>query len=411
MRPALIVKSNMHRRSIALDFRALLPLLSAAVIFGMLGGPNLVTAATTPQGATVTISDTGFSPAAVTIAPGGTVTWKNQGSNVHTATSVPGINPSFDTGGIGPGQASSVTFTTPGSYYYTSATDCLNNTFNGSGPFSCSVSYVVIVGQPGTASPQPAPQSVAPAPAASPAAAGPVGNATVTITDQGISPAAVNILLNGSVTWVNRGSNVHTATSTAESNASGVPAFDTGGIGPGQQMTVGFTTAGTYLYTSSIDCLQGGKPAFQCGPYTIVVSSNPVQQPTPMGGIPTPTPNPTVAALGNAAITIDEVRGFQPNPLNIKVGQTVTWLNTGQQTHSVVLNQGDPQTVWWLQLPTTVIPLDSGGIAPGQSFSFTFTTAGTFPYHSSTDPIYNHDNTCNCTITQYVYNGVVNVTA
>lgn len=359
------------------------------------------------------MSDTGFSPVSVTIPTGGTVTWANKGGTVHTATSVPGINPSFDTGGVGSGQSSSVTFNTPGSYYYTSATDCLNNTSNGGGPFTCNSSYLVSVVPLGTpiAQAAPAPQT-APAPAVSaPVSSGTTGNATVTITDQGATPATVNILLNGSVTWINKGSNVHTATTTVDSNATGSPAFDTGGIGAGQQMMLGFTTPGTYVYTSAVDCLNGLKTTFQCGPYTIVVSASPVVQPTPVGGIPTPTPNPTLTALGNATITIDETRGFQPNPINVKVGQTVSWLNTGQQTHSVVLNQGDPQTVWWLPLPTSVLPLDSGGIAPGQSFSFTFMTAGTFPYHSSTDPIYNHDNGCSCTVTVFSYNGVVNVTA
>ena len=85
--------------------------------------------------------------------------------------------------------------------------------------------------------------------------------------------------------------------------------------------------------------------------------------------------------------------GLKPPTLmfgRIKVGQTVSWLNLGQQTHSVVLNQGDPQPVWWMPLATSVIPLDSGGIGPSQSYSFTFQTVGTFPYHDSTTPLYNH---------------------
>ncbi|HLY66010.1 MAG TPA: hypothetical protein VKU60_10800, partial [Chloroflexota bacterium] len=365
-----------------------------------------------PQGATVTMSDSGFSPATVAIAVGGSVTWKNQGNNVHTATSVPGVNPSFDTGGIGPGQSSAEAFTTAGSYYYSSSTDCLHNV-QPIGAFSCTASYLITVGAPGAAIPQPAvaPAPVtAPAPVATASASGVQGaNALVTITDKGMSPTTVNILLNGSVTWKNQGNNVHSATSTAASDASGMPAFDSGGVGSGQQATVGFTVPGTYMYTSTVDCLNGGIITYDCGPYTIVVSPTPVPQPTPVGGIPTPTPNPTITALGNITITIDEVHGFQPNPLTVKPGQTVSWYNAGKQTHSVVLNQGDPTRVWWMPLSTATIPLDSGGIAPGQGYSFVFMTAGTFPYHSSTDPIYNFDNSCGCMITAYTYNGVVNV--
>ena len=388
------------------------PLLGAALILGSILAPGLVAADTAVQSATVSMTDTGFTPPSITIPAGGTITWKNDGDEVHTATSIPGVNPSFDTGGVSPKQSASKAFTAAGIYYYTSSTECLHNISLPRSGFSCELSYVVNVVPPGTPISQPAPVPAPPAPATAPAAppvtSGPAANATVTITDKDMSPATVSILLNGSVTWKNQGKDVHTATSTADSNAS-MPAFDSGGIGGSQQATVGFTTPGTYLYTSAVDCLSGGQPAFTCGPYTIVVSSTAVPQPTPVGGIPTPTPNPLIAT-GNATITIDENKGFQPNPLNVKVGQTVSWFNAGQQTHSVVLNQGDPLKIWWMPLSSSVIPLDSGGISPNQVYSFTFTTPGAFYYHSSTDPIYNHDNSCSCLVTAFIYNGLVNVT-
>src|SRR5512140_121963 len=57
---------------------------------------------------------------------------------------------------------------------------------------------------------------------------------------------------------------------------------------------------------------------------------------------------------------------FNPQHDTITVGTTVRWTNEGAVTHTSTSDGG----VW-----------NSGDIAPGGSFSFTFTTVGTFPYH------------------------------
>ena len=59
---------------------------------------------TPPAAVTVTITDTGFSPAAVGLQPGGSITWLNQSGHVHTATSIGGAILPFNTGGVQPGQ-------------------------------------------------------------------------------------------------------------------------------------------------------------------------------------------------------------------------------------------------------------------------------------------------------------------
>ncbi len=60
---------------------------------------------------------------------------------------------------------------------------------------------------------------------------------------------------------------------------------------------------------------------------------------------------------------------FRPKNVTIKVGSTLTWTN----------NDSTPQTV------TSDAPglFDSGQLAPGAKWSYTFTKVGTFPYHSS----------------------------
>jgi plastocyanin len=57
---------------------------------------------------------------------------------------------------------------------------------------------------------------------------------------------------------------------------------------------------------------------------------------------------------------------FDPPTLTIKEGTTVTWTNTDSTIHTVTSDTG---------------LFDSGDMAQGATFSFTFTTAGTYVYH------------------------------
>jgi hypothetical protein len=94
--------------------------------------------------------------------------------------------------------------------------------------------------------------------------------------------------------------------------------FGAGGDdGPGKLGNIGFSTPGTFSYSSAPDCLNGNStPGFNCGPYTVVVSD--VVLPGPAG--PTATPVPTAisalaAPAANTAISIDDARGFTPSTL------------------------------------------------------------------------------------------------
>lgn len=62
---------------------------------------------------------------------------------------------------------------------------------------------------------------------------------------------------------------------------------------------------------------------------------------------------------------------FSPATLTISPGTTVTWINNDSVAHTSTSDTG----VW-----------DSGSLATGKSFSFTFNGAGTFPYHCSIHP-------------------------
>ena len=94
--------------------------------------------------ATVTITDTGFTPPYVAVPVGGTVTWINKGTTIHNAWSFL-ENPNIDTGGLNPGQSFSMTFTgaAPGTYFYTDVTLCQQNA--NPGTFNCNPTPAVTI--------------------------------------------------------------------------------------------------------------------------------------------------------------------------------------------------------------------------------------------------------------------------
>jgi plastocyanin len=75
-------------------------------------------------------------------------------------------------------------------------------------------------------------------------------------------------------------------------------------------------------------------------------------------------------------------QAFSPNPINVKVGGTVTWTNHDTQAHTVVSGTGSTD-------PNKGKVFDSGLttlIQPGKTFSHTFTAAGTIPYFCEIHP-------------------------
>ncbi|KAF9274370.1 hypothetical protein BGZ88_003078 [Linnemannia elongata] len=62
---------------------------------------------------------------------------------------------------------------------------------------------------------------------------------------------------------------------------------------------------------------------------------------------------------------------FMPAQVDISPGDMVTWTNADTVAHTATADGGS---------------FDSGSIAPGKSFSHTFTAAGTLPYHCTIHP-------------------------
>ena len=76
----------------------------------------------------------------------------------------------------------------------------------------------------------------------------------------------------------------------------------------------------------------------------------------------------TVSIVPDSSALTDTA--YQPNPLQINVGDTVTWTNDDLQPHTVTSGED----------ATPDGRLDSSIMAPGATFSHTFTEAGEYPY-------------------------------
>jgi plastocyanin len=86
------------------------------------------------------------------------------------------------------------------------------------------------------------------------------------------------------------------------------------------------------------------------------------QEPT----TPIPENSTVVKIVANAGSN-----SFSPNPVEVKVGETVTWVNDDSGRHTVTSKDG---------------VFESGMMGKGQSFSFTFDKAGEYPYFCEPHP-------------------------
>jgi plastocyanin len=78
----------------------------------------------------------------------------------------------------------------------------------------------------------------------------------------------------------------------------------------------------------------------------------------------TPSPGANFVQIVNFA--------FMPSTITVHTGFVVTWKNMTLDTQHTTTSDNN---VW-----------DSGVLNPGQSFSFTFTTPGTYTYHCNIHP-------------------------
>jgi len=86
---------------------------------------------------------------------------------------------------------------------------------------------------------------------------------------------------------------------------------------------------------------------------------------------------PGTAQAATSSVTISNFM-FSPTPLKVKLGGQVEWTNNGPSTHTttsdgVADGSGDTGVGLWA----------SGSLGVSKTYGFTFTAAGSFPYHCS----------------------------
>ncbi|WP_370246699.1 plastocyanin/azurin family copper-binding protein [Nocardioides sp.] len=100
------------------------------------------------------------------------------------------------------------------------------------------------------------------------------------------------------------------------------------------------------------------------------------QSSSAQAGLTTPAAAPAApVASAKAAPVVVRIKNYAYDKANltVKVGQTVTWINEDSAPHTVTVTSG-PES------------FDSGTMAQGDEFSFTFTQAGVYEYYCAVHP-------------------------
>jgi plastocyanin len=107
--------------------------------------------------------------------------------------------------------------------------------------------------------------------------------------------------------------------------------------------------------------------AAACGGSGMGGSYSSPTSPTPTSSVPPPAPTGAAADVTITIVGMNGSNSYSPNPVTVRVGQTVSWRNGDAVAHTATADGG---------------AFDTGSIAPGASSSpLAANTAGTFPYH------------------------------
>lgn len=89
-----------------------------------------------------------------------------------------------------------------------------------------------------------------------------------------------------------------------------------------------------------------------------------------------------ITNIKNVSIVTDagelEDKAYQPNPVQINVGETIIWTNNDLTTHTVT--EGNPSTT------VAANGFDSGLLSPDEFYKHVFEKAGTIEYHCILHP-------------------------
>lgn len=94
-----------------------------------------------------------------------------------------------------------------------------------------------------------------------------------------------------------------------------------------------------------------------------------------------PSPATTTADYGGIEVVIDDAGNFSPGQITINPGDTITWINEDDVSHTITSWKQYTDSDGWRY--TEIGKLwDSGDIQPGNSYSQTFTEIGRYEYSS-----------------------------
>jgi plastocyanin len=126
-------------------------------------------------------------------------------------------------------------------------------------------------------------------------------------------------------------------------------------LGAGLVLTVGLAACGSKATTGS-------------------TSPSPSSSPSTSQSIaPSTSPAPAAAATVDVVPDPSTIGAFSPPSITIMAGQTVQWVFKDANPHTVTADDGS-------------FTSDHTGLANGQTFTHTFTTAGTYTYHCFIHP-------------------------
>jgi nitrite reductase (NO-forming) len=190
------------------------------------------------------------------------------------------------------------------------------------------------------------------------ATAGPAANATEVGTEVGAQNQTLSVV-NATGTNETRSAETTNVTDTETAGANATAG--------GAAMSNATTTGANATTTGANATTGGGANATQTGEATATGASG-------GGGSAT-----SVSIVTGSSSLTDTA--FQPNPVPVSVGDTVTWSNDDTQPHTVVSGENGQPSGEFDSSPN-FNPL----IAPQQTFSHTFTQAGEFPYYCALHP-------------------------
>ena len=197
-------------------------------------------------------------------------------------------------------------------------------------------------------------------PTAEPEAEAPAGEeVAVDIRNFAYNPDPIEITVGDTVTWTNQDGVPHTAT------AQDRDVLQSGTLQPGESFSQTFNEAGTFEYFCEFHAGMTG---------TLIVTEAGAGAEADTAAADEEQADEQAAeeapAAAAAAVNIQNF-SFDPDPIAVDVGATITWTNNDQAPHTATGDNGE---------------FDSGILETGGSFSATFDETGTISYHCNVHP-------------------------